>query len=85
MSKYTVTIPPMDLTPRHIGQRAQYSKRTPNEHITHEGMVNNIKFYTDRIVKYGGETLSHYITAEVLIGDEWYPLEHVRFAETTTP
>lgn len=85
MTAYTVPISPMDLTPRHIGQRARYSAHTSDENIIHEGVVNNIRFYTEQIVNGGGKTLRHYITAEVLIGDEWYPLTHVRFAETDTP
>lgn len=85
MSKYTVTISDMDLTPRHIGQRARYSAHTSDDNIIHEGIVNNIRFYTEQIVNGGGETLRHYITAEVLIGEKWYPLTDVLFAETNTP
>lgn len=85
MAAYTVAIFPMDLTPRYIGQRARYSVLTPDGHITHEGRVNNISFDTERITNHLGETPRYIVSAEVLIGDEWYPLKHVRFAETTTP
>ena len=85
MSKYTVTIDPLDLTPRHIGQQALYSCHTRNGLIAHEDRVNNISFDTEHIILENGEIGRDIITAEVLLGDVWYPLRHVRFVDTTEP
>lgn len=72
----------MDLTSRHIGRQARYEAIDHNGHVTHEGRVNNIQFHTEHVCDWGGGILQDIITAEVCIGYEWYPLTHVRFAET---
>ena len=85
MGEYTVSINAIDLTPRHIGRRAVFASRDGGERRLHEGRVNNIRFDIERIIRYSKEPLRDIISADVLIGDEWYPLTHVRFAETPEP
>lgn len=85
MSNYTVTLDALDLTPRHIGRMAVFSCKHGDDRRVHEGRVNDIRFHTDQICNWGGKTVRDTITADVRIGDEWYPLTHVRFAETDEP
>lgn len=85
MSTYTIDLAPEDLTPEYLGQLACYEAMTPEGYKRHEGKVRDIGFGVEHLLTGSGERKRDILTAEVRIDSEWYPLMHVRFAETETP
>ena len=85
MSTYTIDLAPEDLTHEHIGRLARYEAMTPDGYEVHEGKVRDISFGVEHLLTWGGEHKRDILTAEVRIDYEWYPLMHVRFAETDNP